>query len=337
MKSKCLLISLLFIGLLSCETDDKRENEKDSSKENAEVVSAPSNEQDDTVNGEEGAADDEEVTPPVYIQEGALSGVFTVSETKKVRFSKGNLQYQASTKTWRFAEYQYDIVGIGYEETNDYCFIGGTILSSDNRKISSTYNGWIDLFGWGTGANPTLATDDSNNYLNFVDWGENKISNGGNVANVWRTLSPSEWYYLLRVRPQAKNKAGIACVGGINGLVILPDNWKLPSGFQFTPGLDMEHNYGAYDNWGVDYYKEINNYTKLDWQVMEKAGAIFLPAAGYRVNTSVYTVGGYGYYWSSENYNAKSAYFMEFQSGNLNPSNFYERSYGRSVRLCVDL
>ena len=30
---------------------------------------------------------------------------------KKVHFSKGNLQYQASTNTWRFAEKQYDIIG----------------------------------------------------------------------------------------------------------------------------------------------------------------------------------------------------------------------------------
>ena len=47
-------------------------------------------------------------------------------------FSPGNLQYKASTSIWAFAENQYDFVG------------------SDNTNISSTYDGWIDLFGWGT-------------------------------------------------------------------------------------------------------------------------------------------------------------------------------------------
>ena len=38
-------------------------------------------------------------TPP----QGALSGLFSVSATQQVRFSQGNLQYQASTQTWKFA------------------------------------------------------------------------------------------------------------------------------------------------------------------------------------------------------------------------------------------
>ena len=63
---------------------------------------------------------------------GAISGVFSVSEGNYVCFSKGNLQYQSSTNTWRFADHQYDVIG------------------SDNHNISSTYSGWIDLFGWGT-------------------------------------------------------------------------------------------------------------------------------------------------------------------------------------------
>ena len=64
--------------------------------------------------------------------EGALSGDFSVSETEKVRFSKGNLQYQASTNTWRFAENQWDYIGEG------------------NTNASASYEGWIDLFSWGT-------------------------------------------------------------------------------------------------------------------------------------------------------------------------------------------
>ena len=40
------------------------------------------------------------------LPEGALCNIFSVGENKTVHFSKGNLQYQASTNTWRFAEEQ---------------------------------------------------------------------------------------------------------------------------------------------------------------------------------------------------------------------------------------
>lgn len=40
-----------------------------------------------------------------------IKGKFSVNSTQQVYFSKGNLQYQASTKTWRFAEHQWDFIG----------------------------------------------------------------------------------------------------------------------------------------------------------------------------------------------------------------------------------
>ena len=46
---------------------------------------------------------------------GKLPGAFSVSATKQVWFSQGNLQYQAYNgdggSTWRFAIKQYDFVG----------------------------------------------------------------------------------------------------------------------------------------------------------------------------------------------------------------------------------
>ena len=61
---------------------------------------------------------------------GAINGLFTINSSgDQVYFSQGNLQYQASTDTWRFAENQYDIIG------------------NANSNISPTYDGWIDLFG----------------------------------------------------------------------------------------------------------------------------------------------------------------------------------------------
>lgn len=50
------------------------------------------------------------------IPEGALSGVFSVSPTQKVYFSKGNLQKRGSQ--WVFAENQTDIIGSGNRYNN---------------------------------------------------------------------------------------------------------------------------------------------------------------------------------------------------------------------------
>ena len=169
------------------------------------------------------------------IHNGALPGLFSVSATQQVHFSQGNLQYQASTKTWRFAEHQYDFVGT--QTADNFGYYGGNVSGSDNRNISSTYNGWIDLFGWGTGGNPTLSPSYPEGYGTFVDWGCNAISNGGNTTNLWRTLTIAEWNYLLNTRTDASSKCGTGNINGVGGLIILPDSWTLPSECSFTSGF----------------------------------------------------------------------------------------------------
>ena len=245
------------------------------------------------------------------IPDGALPGLFSVSATRQVRFSQGNLQYQASTNTWRFAEHQYDYVG------------------SDNRSISSTYSGWIDLFGWGTGSNPTLSSSYPEDYGTFVDWGSNAIINGGNTTNLWRTLTSAEWEYLLNTRPGASSKLGSGNINGVGGLIILPDSWTLPSECSFASGF-ATINPNTHPDWTH------NSYTLAQWAQMEAAGAVFLPAAGRRKGTDFDNVGFHGYYWSSTPYSKNDAYHMYFSSYNLIASINCSRSYGYPIRPVQD-
>lgn len=255
---------------------------------------------------------------------------FSVAPNRQVYFSSGNLQYQASTGTWRFAEQQYDIIG------------------DNNKNISATYTGWIDLFGWGTsgwnnGTNTyqPYSTRPNNNTSGGLknnltgdyeksDWGVyNAINNGGNVAGQWRTLTYNEWNYLLTTRPNAAQKYGVATVNGVNGCILLPDNFTLPTGLSFNSGV-YNNNYGS------NYYKQKNEYTKAQWEKMETAGAVFLPAAGSRVGTDYFNV-GLGYYWSSTYYNNNAtktddAGFMYISSGKVEMS-YSTQYYGHSVRL----
>ena len=73
---------------------------------------------------------------------------------------------------------------------------------------------------------------------------------------------------------------------------------------------------------------------------MENAGAVCLPAAGFRNgsngNAFVFNVGNHGYYWSASPNNGYFAYDLYFNSGNVNPSDFNTRSQAYSVRLVTE-
>ena len=239
-------------------------------------------------------------------------GTFSVSADKQVTFSKGNLQYHPANDEWRFAENQTDYIG------------------DANSNCSSTYNGWLDLFGWSTNATNfgvSTSTDWVNDYLgSFVDWGTNKI--GNDAPNAWRTLSYDEWKYLLNNRPNASSLKGVAQVNGVNGLIFLPDNWTCPAGVTFKSGFHSKSS--------VEAYGQYQTFSADQWSKLESAGAVFLPAAGYRLGSNVVSVQDGGFYWSATEYNSNYAYFLDFLSGEAGVS-FIGRYCGLSVRLVKDL
>lgn len=233
------------------------------------------------------------------------NGLFTVGQNQWVSFSKGNLQYQASTDTWRFAEHPWDF--IGYSEPDQYGYTYGTVNGSSNHLISPNYDGWIDLFGWGTsGQNHgavcyqpwSTSTNDldysayGNTYDNLydwdnhADWGINPINNGGNQPNTWRTLSEKEWHYLLRKRETTSNiRFVIAFIKdddiNITGTIILPDDWDN----------------SIYHLIGEPFSSNILSLE--DWQLLEENGAVLLPFTGERHGTSVSHCYNYSAYWTS--------------------------------------
>ena len=251
-------------------------------------------------------------------------GTFSVSADKQVTFSQGNLQYTQSTNTWSFASTQWEVIG-----TDNVT--GGSVSSSENgdSKEGTALADKVDLFGWSTSATNygiTTSTDDYDYSGSFVDWGTNKI--GNDAPNTWRTLTYDEWEYLLKTRPNASSLKGVAQVNGVNGLILLPDNWTCPSGVTFKSGFHSE--------WGVEYYAAYQTFTADQWSKLEAAGAVFLPAAGYRYGLSVLDVQYGGYYGSATGSDSRSAYYLYFISDEAVRDSIY-RYYGRSVRLVKDL
>lgn len=258
-------------------------------------------------------------------------GLFTINSSgNKVRFSQGNLQYQASSDTWRFAANQYDYIGKA---------AGNTTAASDRP----TQTAWIDYFGWGTsGYNDkypymisSTPTDygDGNNTITGTeyDWGiHNAISNGGNVPNLWRTLAKEEWQKLLNRTTTINTIGGYATVAGLRGFILIPDEFVDP----------MKNNgSGAFVGFSSTGFNQ-NVYTADDWEKMEAMGAIFLPAAGFNnVNTygvgTVSNVDSQGDYWSTTNYSTGQALSFQIANSSCRISGNWDRSrrVGCSVRL----
>lgn len=235
---------------------------------------------------------------------------FWVSPTKAVIFSPGNLQYRPRSNTWRFAPHQWEYIG------------------EANTNISNTYNGWIDLFGWGTGNNPIKLSEDSKNYQTFADWGVNTI--GTYRPNTWRTLSRDEWTYLFH-----HTRWTMAKVNGVLGFMLLPDDFSTPIGLSIKVlgNGPMSERISKFNE--SDYAQ--NQYTTNEFALLEAKGCVFLPCAGYRGGSYVGDVGSGGYYWSATPDDSDFARDLYFISTGADTCGWLYRYSGHSVRLVRDV
>jgi hypothetical protein len=191
---------------------------------------------------------------------------------------------------------------------------------SGNTSVGNPTEGdKIDLFGWSTnygpnyyGISPSDQLDYSDSYIyqgNFYDWGNASIQNGGASGCLWRTPSKDDYNYILNQRSAStisgKSNARFLMVhfpadiyGKIYnaGIILFPDNYVLPTLEHTTipaGSINMKNTY---------LLSEIVELNWDDWGKMEAAGAVYLPAAGDRLGTTVtledenYPKGGY---WTS--------------------------------------
>lgn len=263
---------------------------------------------------------------------GELTGAFSVDPMQQVEFSPGNLQYQASTNKWRFANQQWEYIG------------------DDNENISASYYGWIDLFGWGTSGNnhgavcyqPWSTSSSYSDYYAYggygynlyeqtglADWGSNTIYLGGEVTEGWRTLTSEEWYYLFNTRTTQSGiryaKAQLNIVDGtnitsVNGMIVFPNDW-IDNGMIYrpnTPEASYTSNIIYVSDWKEEY---------------ESKGVVFLPAAGRRLGTYYYKNDQQrGYYWSASKYDSRT-HLLYFYENGVGANSIDFRYYGQNVRL----
>ena len=252
------------------------------------------------------------VAEPQSRPEGTLQGYFSISDSTVVFFSKGNLYCSGATfngdgtvlninnVTWGFETHQYDTTPSGNDDRDPKHISHFMWCSSAEKAMALRYDGGCN------GQSPFFAEKD--------------FSVGG--VNTWSTPTKDEWSYLLNTRtmkngvPRYTNKTSGITIESENyrGLFIYPDDYD---------GMVVGD---ASETW--------------TWEIINGAGIVFLPAAGYRSggdgHTNVEGAGGYGVYWSSTPYGGDSAYYLSFNSGNVNPADSYTRRDACAVRLVTE-
>jgi len=231
------------------------------------------------------------------LPEYTLNGEFSISDTKKVRFMSANMKKESASSGLSFMSNQWE-----YKNSN------------------SAYP--RDLFQW------------------------EEAMNGFPSLVPYRILSASEWEYLFITRPDAKKLFAHATILVNNvekhGLILLPDNWVTPDGIQLKTDhiLGFEWNQKDECYQSVDYNLngyEKNVYTTDQWQTLEFAGAVFLPAPGYvsEDGTQQYLFMA-GLYWSSTTGNDK-AHYMVCRKNTIIPHYTYSTTPYISVRPVSDI
>ena len=265
-----------------------------------------------------------------------LTGAFTINSSgTQVYFAPGNLQatYDGTSWSWAFAANQWDYIGKA---------AGNTSINGIGTVSAS--NVTVDLFGWvGASSNwwgaamygisNSTATNSTNGYGNNAsealksDWGHT-------IGSGWRTLTSAEWQYIFNTRTSGSTvnstsnarytHATINTDGtGVNGMILFPDGITVASSEATSWGT-----VNGKSDWGTQC-------TSAQWAALAAKGCVFLPAAGYRSETSVNGAGSYGHYWSSSPYTSSVhyAYYVNFHSESLGPAGYDYRNDGYSVRL----
>lgn len=242
---------------------------------------------------------------------GAVSGLFRIGD-KLFYFSQGNLRatynYSGSSWSWAFATNQWNYVGNA---------AGNTSVNGDGT-VSGTENVTVDLFGW-VGASSALAgvaqygISNSTSTSNYGSaYNEALKSDWGNtIGSGWRTPSNDEFQGIFN-----NHIYGKATVNNKHGIILIPYNTTVAS-------FDTSH-----DSWSD------NSYSSAEWTTLEAAGAVFLPAAGYRYGSTVTLAGDYGFYWSSSlKPGSKMPYLLKFGDNEFKTDSYDYRYEGQSVRL----
>lgn len=175
--------------------------------------------------------------------------LFSVSETRKVEFSSGNLCY-SHDRGYHFAEQVTGIEGdnIFFAVLPDAADHMGKRLLHSLHKVSPEH---ADMM------------------RNAVD--------GNNLLDGWRLLTADEWQYVVNERPAStlagmKNARYLKCsVEGCHGLLLFPDEYVHPEGVRMPHRININNVTTVFRRY---------DFSATEWTALKEAGCVFLPASG---------------------------------------------------------
>ena len=176
-------------------------------------------------------------------------------------------------------------------------------------------------FMWGDVAGHPGVTTDGFSF----DWSNYKWTTDGGSSFTKYTGSD------LKPELEAADDAATANWGG---------DWRMPTKAEMEELADTyntDANSGTHLwEWQEDYNGSGHNGYLITCK--SNGNSLFLPAAGYRYNTSVGYQGSLGYYWSSALYSGYPliAYYLYFNSGGANVFSYGDRCSGYAVRAVCD-
>ena len=254
-----------------------------------------------------------------------LSGEISInSNGDKVRFTGGNLYWNGLAFDIEANQYDYRT---WYKSATNNAVINGMACTTPIYGTSysdADGNSMTGLFYWSKDVAKTYAkTYDSTGRTTSDTFALAKTSEHAAAIDKYDALTSAELSYVKGTSAARNGKYGIGTITGVNGttgvtgVILLPDEWSLPTGCSFSTGFASGFS--------------TNVYSVSDWFKMEQAGAVFLPATGYRNGSTVNVTGSYGYYWSASP-SGNNATRMDFSTSYVNIYND-ARSCGHAVRL----
>ncbi len=220
-----------------------------------------------------------------------IDAAYTVASGTTVKFAQGNL-VAVSDGVYGFDANQYDVhtdvptISSGYPR---YYFTWSEIASSSDNPVSFTIGG-----------------------------------------STYKTLTYAQWRYVLGLDGIARGGTSVsasghfyakAVVNGINGLILLPDNWS-----------DSYYTLSYYNTTTSAFTG--NTITSDQWATLESKGCVFLPMAGTSNGYSVSNAATVSRYWSCTVRDDSNAFYLGFNSSRVSMTDLEgNKTNGRSVRL----
>lgn len=258
-----------------------------------------------------------EPTPNDFDPNDFLPGIFTVSDTMRVNFGRGNLVFDVTTSgndghgyTWSFNTTQYTCMGYSVR------LQGNTPTSGVSEYCKTSVNAGVFPNNNGGYSNATYYE-----YGEYLD------------GDLWYTLSLAEWQYILHTRATTYGRFAKGQVDGNNGLLIFPDDFVWPNASIPQPTVlnDGASGFTAF------------SYTVAQWDDLEAAGCVFLRSCGYRThnNAAALNQGTNGFYWTRDFNGTSQTYsYLCFTDTEINPTSTsttaslqLHAGYALSVRL----